>query len=328
MHREFREKPVLILGNGNSLRNLNYASLPAEIDIFRVNQFYFEDLYFAGKGVDIALIAANFAVHEKFFTLQNLRDRGEYTIGQVVFQESNSGIIEVEEIERFYPQVARLSNLILADKEMWWWGDFVYRQYVAYGQGPTNGVNLIALALSMGYNKIYVGGIDFYVSASSDLYGFPMQNKRALGKFIPSEQMAVEGYNHWHSISVDLFVVEKCKEIIAQRGGFIYNVGIGSPLSKILVDAPNLPQGELNLGEQAGVKSVKPLGYIDDIMLMPKLYLTHFKRLTVFKELKLHIKNVLHAILALVKVLLKFLNIYIYIGIYRLFEQDPKNNKS
>lgn len=35
------QKSVLVLGNGPSLRNLNYAALPIDVDIFRVNQFYF-----------------------------------------------------------------------------------------------------------------------------------------------------------------------------------------------------------------------------------------------------------------------------------------------
>lgn len=47
------QKSVLVLGNGPSLRNLNYAALPIDVDIFRVNQFYFEDFYFAGKEVDL-----------------------------------------------------------------------------------------------------------------------------------------------------------------------------------------------------------------------------------------------------------------------------------
>lgn len=271
-----QSKAVLILGNGVSLRNLNYAALPLDVDVFRVNQFYFEDVYFSGKRIDLALTAANFAVHQKFFTLQNLQDRGEYEIAKLVFQESNSGMEDLMEIERFYPQVLRLSNMILADSQMSWWGDFVYRQYNAYGQGPTNGVNMLALALSMGYRQIYVGGIDFYVGSEGHQYGFSMHNKKVLGKMFSPEHLEAKGYNPWHAISIDKFVIEKCRKMVLRDGGFIYNVGQGSPLGELLPNAPNL-SSQATLADRAGVREAKPVSYIDDIMVMPKMYVDRFR---------------------------------------------------
>lgn len=271
------QKSVLVLGNGPSLRNLNYAALPIDVDIFRVNQFYFEDFYFAGKEVDLVLTAANFSVHEKFFTLQNLVDRDEYKIAKFIFQESNSGLEDLFEIERFYPSVLRLSNILLTDEELLWWGDFVYRQYNSYGQGPTNGVNLIPLALSMGYNKIYVGGIDLYCGFDSSKYGFSIYNKKNFNQIIPKKQINYLGYDPWHSMSIDIFVIEKCLQIAIKRGGFIYNVGLDSYLSNIIPEAPILNSQPI-LSNKAKVMEIKKPDYINDIMFMPKLYINKFKQ--------------------------------------------------
>lgn len=40
---------VIIAGNGPSLQSINYQRLPKKYDIFRYNQFYFEDKYYLGK---------------------------------------------------------------------------------------------------------------------------------------------------------------------------------------------------------------------------------------------------------------------------------------
>lgn len=42
---------ALVCGNGPSLKNIDYKRLPKQFDVFRCNQFYFEDRYFVGKDV-------------------------------------------------------------------------------------------------------------------------------------------------------------------------------------------------------------------------------------------------------------------------------------
>lgn len=42
---------VIIAGNGPSLQSINYQRLPKEYNIFRCNQFYFEDKYYLGKNI-------------------------------------------------------------------------------------------------------------------------------------------------------------------------------------------------------------------------------------------------------------------------------------
>ncbi|EJB0361689.1 alpha-2,3 sialyltransferase, partial [Campylobacter jejuni] len=42
-------KKVIIAGNGPSLKKIDYSRLPNDFDVFRCNQFYFEDKYYLGK---------------------------------------------------------------------------------------------------------------------------------------------------------------------------------------------------------------------------------------------------------------------------------------
>ncbi|HDR1825404.1 TPA: CMP-Neu5Ac--lipooligosaccharide alpha 2-3 sialyltransferase, partial [Pasteurella multocida] len=38
-------KSVIVAGNGKSLAQIDYSLLPEKYDVFRCNQFYFEDSY-------------------------------------------------------------------------------------------------------------------------------------------------------------------------------------------------------------------------------------------------------------------------------------------
>ena len=43
------KKPIVIAGNGPSLAQIDYSLLPQDYDVFRCNQFYFEDKYFEAQ---------------------------------------------------------------------------------------------------------------------------------------------------------------------------------------------------------------------------------------------------------------------------------------
>ncbi|EAJ3978590.1 alpha-2,3 sialyltransferase, partial [Campylobacter jejuni] len=47
-------KKAIIAGNGPSLLSIDYSRLPKNYDLFRTNQFYFEDKYYLGKKVNFA----------------------------------------------------------------------------------------------------------------------------------------------------------------------------------------------------------------------------------------------------------------------------------
>ncbi|EOH4430057.1 alpha-2,3-sialyltransferase, partial [Campylobacter jejuni] len=49
-------KKAIIAGNGPSLLSIDYSRLPKNYDLFRTNQFYFEDKYYLGKKVNFAFL--------------------------------------------------------------------------------------------------------------------------------------------------------------------------------------------------------------------------------------------------------------------------------
>lgn len=44
-------KAVIVAGNGESLSQIDYRLLPKNYDVFRCNQFYFEERYFLGNKI-------------------------------------------------------------------------------------------------------------------------------------------------------------------------------------------------------------------------------------------------------------------------------------
>lgn len=76
-------KSAVVAGNGPSLAEIDYSLLPDDYDVFRCNQFYFEDKYFLGKKVKYAFL--NFSVIlEQYFTYKTLDTNNEYSIENIV----------------------------------------------------------------------------------------------------------------------------------------------------------------------------------------------------------------------------------------------------
>ena len=46
-----KRKPILIVGSGPSVKNVDYRRLPEDFDIMRVNHFYKEDYFYFGRKV-------------------------------------------------------------------------------------------------------------------------------------------------------------------------------------------------------------------------------------------------------------------------------------
>ena len=67
-------KPIIIAGNGPSLAQIDYTRHPKDFDVFRCNQFYFEDKYFLGKNIK-GVFFNYFIFKEQFFTLHYLKEK-------------------------------------------------------------------------------------------------------------------------------------------------------------------------------------------------------------------------------------------------------------
>ncbi|EGN3143297.1 hypothetical protein IH205_001728 [Campylobacter jejuni] len=84
---------ALVCGNGPSLKNIDYKRLPKQFDVFRCNQFYFEDRYFVGK--DVKYVFFNpFVFFEQYYTSKKLIQNEEYNIENIVCSTINLEYID------------------------------------------------------------------------------------------------------------------------------------------------------------------------------------------------------------------------------------------
>ena len=77
-----KNRPAIIAGNGPSLARIDYTRLPRDFDVYRCNQFYFEEKYYLGKRVQGVLFHPDL-FFAQYHTLKTLEARGEYEFGEI-----------------------------------------------------------------------------------------------------------------------------------------------------------------------------------------------------------------------------------------------------
>ncbi|MGC6406569.1 alpha-2,3-sialyltransferase, partial [Bisgaard Taxon 45] len=65
------KKVAVVAGNGQSLAEIDYSLLPEKYDVFRCNQFYFEERYFLGKKIKAVFFTPKVFL-EQYYTLYHL----------------------------------------------------------------------------------------------------------------------------------------------------------------------------------------------------------------------------------------------------------------
>ncbi len=88
-------KKVIIAGNGPSLKEIDYSRLPNDFDVFRCNQFYFEDKYYLGKKCKAVFYTPNF-FFEQYYTLKHLIQNQEYETELIMCSNYNQAHLENE----------------------------------------------------------------------------------------------------------------------------------------------------------------------------------------------------------------------------------------
>ncbi len=148
------KKPIVIAGNGPSLAQIDYRRLPADFDVFRCNQFYFEDKYFLGKKVT----GAFFNLHvekQQYFNYKILEQRKEYIIDQKYIICHNSkwknkdnfpGAKSTFCFLKSLPQFYELQRFLQVYNNKYF----------------TSTISMLITALALGYQEIYLVGLDFY----------------------------------------------------------------------------------------------------------------------------------------------------------------------
>ena len=162
-----KKRALLITGNGPSLAHTDLGYLPDEFDVYRCNQFYFEEKYYTGKKIKAVFFNPG-VFFEQYYTLGQLLRRGEYEVDEVFcsqmrwgsenlgsgfdgFSDLYPGVKQVYELLSSYPKVAAYLK----------YNDLYLEQRI------TSGVLMLLVGAINGYRDIYMSGIDFYDKAKN-----------------------------------------------------------------------------------------------------------------------------------------------------------------
>ena len=223
--RSQAHRPLVVAGNGPSLKEIDYRRFPQDPVIFRANWFFREDKRYLGTNrVDAWAIEAQ-AIRLGILGYLMLRDR-HYRIG-----------LNLSYFPVSYGPLRRLIEkgpfLDLIYKEF----PQVARQCRDSGLQATSGIDLILFGAFLGFRSIYLAGMDFYQSTERYAYSVsdlpPLQEKE---KF-PS------GFTKRHNLENEL----KCLELLRQEVKDLQIMALcpTSFAAKIFPLAPVLDNGKM-----------------------------------------------------------------------------------
>ncbi|HDR1133985.1 TPA: CMP-Neu5Ac--lipooligosaccharide alpha 2-3 sialyltransferase, partial [Pasteurella multocida] len=177
-------KSVIVAGNGKSLAQIDYSLLPEKYDVFRCNQFYFEDSYYLGKRIKSVFFNVSVIV-EQYYTLHHLIKNKEYTCDNIVLSSFSTLPNESENtknVKNIFPDVINgYEHYISKLKDF---DQYLFFKEMFEDKRVTSGVYMVAVAVAQGYKDIYLTGIDFYLE-SKTTYVFDHKKKNLL-KLLPS----------------------------------------------------------------------------------------------------------------------------------------------
>ena len=205
-----KNKVCIVAGNGPSLAEIDYERLPLQYDVFRCNQFYFEDKYYLGKNIKAVTFATQMFA-EQIYTTLHLNNNNEYNIESIFIPNhhilpKNQREIEMESFIKIFKHECfihkmydgKYSHNIEAFLE------YIKIQKIFFAKHPTSAIFLCGIAVAMGYKEIYLVGIDFYEGRA---YAFDTLQENVL-KLMPDFRYVVNGKNlctqNYHSKEVDL----------------------------------------------------------------------------------------------------------------------------
>ena len=242
-------RPIIIAGNGPSLKGIDYGRFPKNALVLRINNFYFEDRYYLGKHADMIYVAGQTnVVKDSVNTLLNTLMRGEYTSDIYLARTDN-----IFQINESYLPFVDVKKAFAANKRV---RDYLAWRHMPPGILPTSGMLALLSAISFGFRDIYLAGIDFYTGEEAYAYPVGINHAKLVG-LTPG----VSGYaNKYHTYDVDFAALLFAKSI---EGVSIKSLCPGSFVSKhidladITTKVPRLPDD-------------KPEGYVKDFIPLPK----------------------------------------------------------
>lgn len=249
-------KPIIIAGNGPSLAQIDYTRLPKDFDVFRCNQFYFEDRYFLGKKIK-GVFFNYFILKEQFFTLHHLKERGEYEVEDVYCMNEDVEELSIDgKSSRFiFPSIKNCHDFL---KQIPLFNNLDKFYHLYFHQCSTAGIVMLYTAIAQGYKEIYLTGIDFYRGGGVD-YAFEIRSKSSLSKKLPSFDDK-QFQSPCHNESIDTKFIQLALSIPEIK---LYAISPNSALSEILPLAPVCNPSEFEV-------EAKPEGYICDLIQPPR----------------------------------------------------------
>uniref|UniRef100_UPI000CF0820E alpha-2,3-sialyltransferase n=1 Tax=Helicobacter cetorum TaxID=138563 RepID=UPI000CF0820E len=241
-------KPLIIAGNGPSIKDLDYSLFPSDFDVFRCNQFYFEDKYYLGREVKGAFFFAGEIFDVAMRTARQLVCNDEYAFCDI-YCTTNSDYIDgcnIEELLKKRYVGIRRAFYFLQQLEPFF---TLHKNNVNfYGKDFTSGIDMLIVAIALGYKEIYLCGIDFYENGLEYFY----ENKSEY--FIPHPSSL-----NTHSKNIDLQAIE-----LAKSYANLYALVPNSALNRYLPLSPNKNVLSIEKMQSLKLGEHKPLGYTSD----------------------------------------------------------------
>ncbi|CAD7289469.1 hypothetical protein LMG7974_01543 [Campylobacter majalis] len=262
---------ALIAGNGPSLKNIDYSLLPDSYDVFRCNQFYFEDRYFIGKTCKYAFLNLGVLL-EQYLTFKTLIEKGEYTIKNIILSNLCLSEFEAKDFKTiqklFFPDVEDGYDAYSILKDF---NAFVKFNEMYKNNRITSSIYMCAYAVAKGYKNIYLTGIDFY-SKELDYYAFDTKKKN-----LTTIVNAFKEDHYRHSYHKEYFDIEALKFLKNNYNVNFICISPDSILDRHLKDNNIHTKPEKN-NECKFVLEDKPNNYINDI-IMPsqEVYIKYIK---------------------------------------------------
>ena len=191
------KKPIVIAGNGPSLTNIDYTRLPSDFDVYRCNQFYFEDKYFLGKYITGVFFNPHI-FFEQYYTLKQLIIREEYSCENIYCSRMywTYEVIDTESPFQFlFPDVIEIYKLIETYPHIL---SFLKYNDLYLKERVTSGILMVLIAAINGYQELYLTGIDFY---EPEAYAFN-NNKTNLQQLVPEFNIRAKGKCHTKNIDI------------------------------------------------------------------------------------------------------------------------------
>ncbi|MBZ7963614.1 alpha-2,3-sialyltransferase [Campylobacter sp. 2457A] len=173
---------AIICGNGPSLKEIDYKRLPKEYDVFRCNQFYFEDKYYLGKNIKYAFFNQGVFL-EQYYTAKKLIENQEYFIENIIcstFKIHKFYDNFFQHFDTFFPECLLGYKILDSLKEF---SSYIYFNEIYHDQRITSGIYMCAIAIALGYKNIYLTGIDFYknkninFNTGENIYAYNLDQK-------------------------------------------------------------------------------------------------------------------------------------------------------